>query len=534
MKLAQFTAYRMVSVVGGQNIEEQGFKLRKGCEIVIATPGRLLDCLEKAYAVLNQCNYVVLDEADRMIDMGFEPQVLHPHPHPPREPAMALKAQCDKGVAQIGWRTCDDGYADVQSQLSAEVAGGAAHSIGHARRHLACTVVVCRLGQVGSLGAARSAAPLTWSAWGLQVRGVLDAMPSTNLKPENEEEELEKDMVYRTTYMFSATMPPAVERLARKYMRRPVVVNIGSAGKATDNVAQVLSSSKPSTPYNTLFLNGETGSQGVRACLQRIWNAHQPALKGLYLHFAPLARQLWYLSQPGDSGCMRRNAALTCMAPRCRRSLCARTTTSHACWRITCCALTRSASSSLSTPRTTAMRSPASWTSLASAARCSMVARHRYPATSACAGGSAPCGVAPPRACKRAANWPEYLATAQQRLSTLHMHACILLIPETHQSPVVVSHERHLLVTACMLGKIGSELMTHPFLCCRTNVRQVWLGSRRASTLSWWRLMWQAAALTSRTWPASSTTTCRTALRTTPTASGAQGAPARRAMLSPS
>ena len=79
MKLAQFTDYRMVSVVGGQNIEEQGFKLRKGCEIVIATPGRLLDCLEKAYAVLNQCNYVVLDEADRMIDMGFEPQVLHPH-----------------------------------------------------------------------------------------------------------------------------------------------------------------------------------------------------------------------------------------------------------------------------------------------------------------------------------------------------------------------------------------------------------------------------------------------------------------------
>ena len=74
-KLAVYTDYRMVSVVGGQPIEEQGFKLRKGCEIIIATPGRLLDCLEKAYAVLNQCNYVVLDEADRMIDLGFEPQV---------------------------------------------------------------------------------------------------------------------------------------------------------------------------------------------------------------------------------------------------------------------------------------------------------------------------------------------------------------------------------------------------------------------------------------------------------------------------
>lgn len=62
-------------MVGGQSIEEQGSKLRRGCEIVIATPGRLLDCIERHYCVLNQCNYVVLDEADRMIDLGFEPQV---------------------------------------------------------------------------------------------------------------------------------------------------------------------------------------------------------------------------------------------------------------------------------------------------------------------------------------------------------------------------------------------------------------------------------------------------------------------------
>ena len=68
-------------------------------------------------------------------------------------------------------------------------------------------------------------------------------MPSTNLRPENEEDEAAlpgggEEIIYRTTYMFSATMPPAVERLARKYMRRPVVVNIGSAGKATDLVKQ--------------------------------------------------------------------------------------------------------------------------------------------------------------------------------------------------------------------------------------------------------------------------------------------------------
>jgi ATP-dependent RNA helicase DDX23/PRP28 len=143
-KFAQYLEYRVVSVVGGQDIEAQGFKLRQGCEIMIGTPGRIIDCLERRYTVLHQCNFVVLDEADRMIDYGFEPQVI----------------------------------------------------------------------------------------------GVMDAMPSSNLKPANEEEELEADKVYRTTFMFSATMPSVVERLARKYLRNPAVVTIGSAGKAADLIRQ--------------------------------------------------------------------------------------------------------------------------------------------------------------------------------------------------------------------------------------------------------------------------------------------------------
>ena len=45
----------------------------------------------------------------------------------------------------------------------------------------------------------------------------MEKMPSSNMRPENEEDELkEAKHIYRTTYMFSATMPPAVERLARK------------------------------------------------------------------------------------------------------------------------------------------------------------------------------------------------------------------------------------------------------------------------------------------------------------------------------
>jgi len=74
-KLSRFCNIKSLAVVGGTNMAEQGVKMREGCEVIIGTPGRLIDCISTSILVLNQCNYVVLDEADRMIDLGFEPQV---------------------------------------------------------------------------------------------------------------------------------------------------------------------------------------------------------------------------------------------------------------------------------------------------------------------------------------------------------------------------------------------------------------------------------------------------------------------------
>lgn len=66
---------RTGAVVGGQSIQQQAQMIRDGIHIVVGTPGRLNECIEMAYLVLNQCCYLILDEADRMIDMGFAPQI---------------------------------------------------------------------------------------------------------------------------------------------------------------------------------------------------------------------------------------------------------------------------------------------------------------------------------------------------------------------------------------------------------------------------------------------------------------------------
>ncbi len=62
-------------VFGGAPKGPQLRDLEGGCEIVIATPGRLIDFLEMGKTNLRRCTYLVLDEADRMLDMGFEPQI---------------------------------------------------------------------------------------------------------------------------------------------------------------------------------------------------------------------------------------------------------------------------------------------------------------------------------------------------------------------------------------------------------------------------------------------------------------------------
>ena len=70
-RFAKYTGIKTVSIYGGQSINLQHDQLRRGVQIVVATPGRLIDHVKHGSIQLESVKYVVLDEADRMLDMGF-------------------------------------------------------------------------------------------------------------------------------------------------------------------------------------------------------------------------------------------------------------------------------------------------------------------------------------------------------------------------------------------------------------------------------------------------------------------------------
>src|SRR5688572_1929735 len=128
-KYAKHSRLSVVAVFGGVPLEPQQKALQQGVDVIVATPGRLIDHLERQNVVFDDLEVLVLDEADRMLDMGFAPQ----------------------------------------------------------------------------------------------INRLVNEMPK-----------------YRQTLLFSATMPPEVEALARKYLRKPVVVQVGRRSGAASTVAHAV------------------------------------------------------------------------------------------------------------------------------------------------------------------------------------------------------------------------------------------------------------------------------------------------------
>src|SRR3712207_4055928 len=74
-KYGKYHKLNMALLIGGTNMTDQIKKLERGVDVLIATPGRLMDLFGRGKILLTGCNLLVIDEADRMLDMGFIPDI---------------------------------------------------------------------------------------------------------------------------------------------------------------------------------------------------------------------------------------------------------------------------------------------------------------------------------------------------------------------------------------------------------------------------------------------------------------------------
>jgi ATP-dependent RNA helicase RhlE len=118
-KYGRHTGLRVAAVFGGVGIEPQTKELKQGVDVIVATPGRLLDHMERQNVAFDDLEVLVLDEADRMLDMGFAPQLnrivaevprfrqtlLFSATMPPEVEALARKYLRKPLVIQVGRRS---------------------------------------------------------------------------------------------------------------------------------------------------------------------------------------------------------------------------------------------------------------------------------------------------------------------------------------------------------------------------------------------------------------------------------------------
>jgi len=100
--LGQAVGHRVLAVYGGSDMERQMKRLARGVDVVVATPGRLIDLVERKTVSLAAISVLVVDEADRMADMGFLPQVEWLLRHMPAErQTLLFSATLDSAVDQV-------------------------------------------------------------------------------------------------------------------------------------------------------------------------------------------------------------------------------------------------------------------------------------------------------------------------------------------------------------------------------------------------------------------------------------------------
>ncbi len=151
--LAAHTGIKGASIFGGVGMRPQEEAFRRGVDVIVATPGRLLDHLQYPYARLNDVEVLVLDEADRMLDMGFLPDIRRVLRHvPAQRQTLFFSATMPAPIARLSREMLRD-PANVNLERKAAPAVGITQALYPVPQELkaALFVELLRRGEVGNV-----------------------------------------------------------------------------------------------------------------------------------------------------------------------------------------------------------------------------------------------------------------------------------------------------------------------------------------------------------------------------------------------
>jgi len=128
--LGKHTRVRGASVYGGVGMQPQESAIRRGVDIIVATPGRLLDHFRRPYGRFDSLEVLVLDEADRMLDMGFLPDIRRILAHLPRTPRQTFlfSATMPPPIVELAHDLLRD-PATINLERKAAPATGVSHAL---------------------------------------------------------------------------------------------------------------------------------------------------------------------------------------------------------------------------------------------------------------------------------------------------------------------------------------------------------------------------------------------------------------------
>ncbi len=148
-QLGRYTHIRTTTVYGGASINVQISNLRRGVSIVVGTPGRIIDLIDRGILRLDNVRFVVLDEADRMLDMGFIEDIDYILTKTPMKKQMLLfSATMPQPIITIAKRHMEPDYATIQVGAEEElVVNTISHEYTFAKGRMKFAALLAYIGQ---------------------------------------------------------------------------------------------------------------------------------------------------------------------------------------------------------------------------------------------------------------------------------------------------------------------------------------------------------------------------------------------------